>query len=241
MIKIAHISDWHVRDSYMFRRMMDYEIASQNLEQPDCVFITGDMVRNFNPSLKDFGNEARLQRHIYESSIDHINEIWPGVDIIAVRGNHDWCDYGIDGSVKAFDRLGGEVFEWNGLKIAGFRGVPAHVGFWQDEYSERQLDILCQGIPSDSDILVSHAPPYGIMDDVADVEGLLKIHGIEYIDLNGVVPHHIGSNSIRDLVDRLPNLKLHVFGHVHEHGGKVEDRHGKVFSNAACSLNYLEV
>jgi hypothetical protein len=39
-----------------------------------------------------------------------------------------------------------------------------------------------------------------------------------------IQPRHIGSFAIRELVDRLPNLKLHVFGHCHEQGGQVQSR-----------------
>jgi Icc-related predicted phosphoesterase len=249
MTTIYHISDWHGRNDD-FQRQLDMEIRTQELNAPDLLIITGDMIANFAPARsriqgKDPYEERRQLVH-YQTLIDYIDFIWPGVDIFAVRGNHDWCDYGIEGSVTAFDNLEGCTYNWNGLKIHGFRGVPAYLN-WNDGYTEKALEALCELVPKDTDILITHVPPIGILDDVYDAH--CYICG-NRVSKNGlchkthinpaypvIVPRNLGSISVRTLVDSLPNLKLHLFGHIHECGGRVEVRRNTVFSNASCTLN----
>jgi Icc-related predicted phosphoesterase len=249
MTSIFHISDWHED----FQRQLDREIRYQKLGTPDLVVITGDMIWNFAPARsriqgKDPYEERRQLVH-YQILIDAVDAAWPGTDIFAVRGNHDWCDYGIEGSVKAFDVLEGQTYNWKGLKIHGFRGVPAY-GNWNDGYSETALEALCDLVPSDTDILITHVPPQGIIDDAYDAHCYIcgnrvskdgTCHQTHLYDPAYpppiIVPRNLGSISVRNLVDRMPNLKAHFFGHVHECGGRVEVRGKTIFSNASCSLN----
>jgi Icc-related predicted phosphoesterase len=255
MTSIFHISDWHGRNED-FQRQLDREIRWQKLGTPDLVVITGDMIHNFAPARSRIQGidpyEERRQLVHYEILIDAVDATWPGTDIFAVRGNHDWCNYGIDGSVKAFDVLEGQTYIWKGLKVHGFRGVPAY-GPWNDGYSEVALQALCDLVPLDTDILITHCPPRGIMDDIYDAhcytcgapvdpkDGLChKTHIYNPAITNPiqtVIPRNLGSDAIERLVKKLPNLKAHFFGHVHEAGGRVEVRNGKIFSNASCSLN----
>jgi Icc-related predicted phosphoesterase len=164
--------------------------------------------------------EGVYQRPAFQEMLDYIDVVLPGVDIVGVRGNHDYFNYGIQGDswegVNSFNLLG---YKW-----ASMRGVPLHMGSWNDELGEGELDALCKQVPEDVEILVSHAPPYGILDDVRD---------------DAVNPRNIGSQAFRLLVDRLPNLRLHMFGHVHEQGCQVQVRKNVVFSNASCGANFI--
>ena|SRR5437868_5889889 len=83
-------------------------------------------------------------------------------------------------------------------------------------------------IPEDTDILITHCPPFGIFDSVQD-----------FYSGNCI---ETGSVSLRNKVMSLPNLKLHVFGHIHEHGGKVLDTTICKFVNAShVNENYKPV
>ena len=67
-------------------------------------------------------------------------------------------------------------------------------------------------IPEDTDILITHSPAYGILD---------FDDGINY-----------GSEEILHRLPSLPNLKAHLFGHIHaQHGIVIQN--GITFSNGA--------
>lgn len=109
-------------------------------------------------------------------------------------------------------------FEFEGYKIWGAPWVPyipqAHPAY--NHFTKRSEDELrerWQLIPDDTDILVTHGPPWGIFDEI-----------------NGGV--HVGSTTLRERVIAL-SPKLHVFGHIHEHGGKVLNTGMSLFVNAA--------
>ena len=143
---ICHISDWHATaDS--FRRVFDEVVirgSQQYEDEPDMCVLTGDMVRNWHPSLRDFGNEAAQQQDHFEEMVAYVAKCWPGTDIFGVRGNHDWFDYTV-GACKGFDQPGRttmamgvvESYMWNGMVVSGFRGVTVHTGFWQVEFPDR--------------------------------------------------------------------------------------------------------
>lgn len=98
--------------------------------------------------------------------------------------------------------------EFCGMKIWGspwtteFIGMNPHCDAFTVNYGVDSDDWLNEYwglIPTDTDILITHGPPYGILDE--------NIYGI-----------HCGSKSLRDKVEII-KPKLHVFGHIHEQGG----------------------
>jgi Icc-related predicted phosphoesterase len=103
--------------------------------------------------------------------------------------------------------------EFEGLNIWGspwslwFEGINKKcMAFTGDE---DQLKHSYELIPEDTNILITHSPIEGILDSVGNyTTGQMQ---------------YTGSISLRNIVlsKRLPNLKLHVFGHIHEWGGKI--------------------
>lgn len=82
--------------------------------------------------------------------------------------------------------------------------------FMGDCVTERQSRHYAN-IPADTDVLITHSPPYGILDFDDNI--------------------HYGSEEI---LARLPelHLKAHLFGHIHAQHGIMQQQ-GIVFSNAA--------
>ena len=69
-------------------------------------------------------------------------------------------------------------------------------------------------IPDDTDILITHGPPYGILDST---------------DLDD----HVGCRALLSRVQAI-RPKLHVFGHIHEgHGKEQVDEQSTIFVNAS--------
>jgi Icc-related predicted phosphoesterase len=98
---------------------------------------------------------------------------------------------------------------WWGLKIWGSPWTPT---FYDWHFMRDRGDPIKEKwdlIPDDTEILITHGPPFGIQDQVKysskAKEG--KFAGCE--ELRSAIDH------------RLKKLKLHVFGHVHEGYGKV--------------------
>lgn len=219
MPSILHISDWHARHEE-FAWLLERAIKRYpEILDADAIFFTGDMVANFPSKRSAYINEAR-QRGNWQIMVEHTERLFPSADIFAVRGNHDFFDVGVPG-VYAFDKLGGQEYTWAGNKVWGFRGVTVLYGTWADEFREETMADICNMVPEDTEILVTHVPPYGILDEA------------------GGLDPHIGSRPVRELVDRLPKLKLHLFGHCHESGENMEWQGNTLFSNAATGLNYL--
>lgn len=110
----------------------------------------------------------------------------------------------IDGLPVNVHHLCNSGVEIDGIK---FYGVPM---FLEDCVTDHQSRNYAM-IPSDTDILITHSPAYGILD---------FDDGINY-----------GSEEILTKLYDL-HLKAHLFGHIHAQHGVLE-QNGVIFSNGA--------
>lgn len=123
---------------------------------------------------------------------------------VTIAGNHDVC---IAEQRNASLELFGDsivYLEDSGLTIEGVRfwGSP-----WQPEFCNWAFNLprglpLAEKwslIPKETDVLITHGPPYGFGDRVNDDERL----------------------GCQDLIQAVRNVRplLHLFGHIHEDGG----------------------
>jgi Icc-related predicted phosphoesterase len=143
--------------------------------------------------------------------------------IIYIGGNHDnfLHDPNRYGAIKTtswnIDYLCDTGTEFQGLKIWGtpwsmtFPGMnPACKAFTVDH--EIFLEDKWEQIPHDVDILITHTPPYGILDQVID----------ESVGFENGYRRHAGSKYLFNLFKYVFRPKLHVFGHIHEAYGQEE-------------------
>ena len=143
-----------------------------------------------------------------QEAIDFLN--WfcdlPYKHKIFICGNHDECLYGnkVDGLDVNVHYLCNSGLTIDGVK---FYGVPMFMG---DCVTDRQSRNYAN-IPSDVDVLITHTPPYGILDFDDDI--------------------HYGSEEVLRRVSEI-RPKLHLFGHIHRHHG-LTDNGITHFSNAA--------
>lgn len=107
-----------------------------------------------------------------------------------------------------------------GLTIFGSPYTPQYGG-WAYMKPDHELADIYNSILPDTDILITHGPPLGILD-------------------NNSSGYYCGSNSLKNRVEEL-NLKLHVFGHIHEsRGTRLYD--DTLYVNAAiCGIPYTDV
>ena len=113
-----------------------------------------------------------------------------------------------------------EAVEIAGLQIYGSPYTPKFCGSFQLA-DEREADSKWSLVPSDLDILVTHGPPQGILDTVGR-------------------GHHAGCPQLLKRV-QLVQPQYHVFGHIHEEGGKLVAQGRTTFVNAAQDVMVLDV
>jgi Icc-related predicted phosphoesterase len=140
--------------------------------------------------------------------------------IICTAGNHDIC---LDKNCndprtgnKKYDGhklltnaiyLENESVEIDGIKFFGspYSNIFLNWAFMEDE---SYLATIWEKIPDDTNVLITHGPAYGILDEVPRA-------GREYGD-------SVGSKSLSKRVEELKKLKYHLFGHIHDcYGQKV--------------------
>lgn len=146
---------------------------------------------------------------------------------ISVAGNHDKCfEHGSRLLVKSyFNELGLIYLEHEPERVEGlkFFGSPYQPEFCTWAFNLPRGEALARKwgqIPDDTEVLITHSPPHGILDYVED-------------------GRHYGCEDLRDRIDRLGNLRLHVFGHIHFAYGSVVDGNNVTFVNACiCDEDY---
>ena len=176
------------------------------LEGGDLLIIAGDCTSDDRiPSWTDFFYWLNMQK--YERKI-------------LVAGNHDnFCKQWALSDDSIHEILKGRPCvtylcdsgtEFNGLKIWGSPWTPyfSKVNPKCTAYMEPEELLVdhWKKIPEDTDILITHSPPYGILD------------GIEM--KNGNI-FHAGSKTLRTRISKLKKPpQLWVFGHIHEAYGE---------------------
>lgn len=151
---------------------------------------------------------------------------------IHIGGNHDNSlvpqstdSYGAKGNSYNIDYLRDTDTEFKGLKIWGspwtktFKGInPKCCAFTIG--TDEELNEKWKLIPDDIDILITHCPPYTVLDEVR-------------ADHYTTPSEHVGSQSLLDHVTNRIKPKVHVFGHIHERGGRKIDTDTTKFVNAS--------
>lgn len=183
IMKILHISDTHSQHHNL-----------SALPKADVIVHSGDFTCT--------GSE--------EEAYDFIN--WfcdlPYLHKIFISGNHDMCMYGADGIEGLPDNV--HYLCNSGVAIEGikFFGIP----MFMEDITDGTLDKMINGIPDDTDILITHQPPFGFGD----------IYNKE----------HCGDIILGEKINTMPSLKFHLFGHQHN-ANSVRKKDTTTFCNAA--------
>lgn len=135
---------------------------------------------------------------------------------IIIAGNHDVCFQ--TQREQACELLGSEIhyLEDSGVTLEGIRfwGSPwtPRIHDWAFMYSSRECArSKWAQIPDDTDILITHGPPYGIGD-------ALHRRG------------HLGCSELLHVVQQRVQPLVHMYGHCHS-GGGVRFQHSTCFAN----------
>lgn len=147
--------------------------------------------------------------------------------VVTIAGNHDFCfqDQSRILAKNILEESGIVYLEdsevvIDGIKIYGSPWQPWFGGWAFNLNRGPELQRIWSKIPDDTGVLITHGPPYAILD--------FAEYGQE----------HVGCEDLRERVKQLKNLKIHLFGHIHEHPG-IEFRDRVQYVNASiCTLQY---
>jgi len=180
-MKILHLSDTHNQHRQL-----------KSLPKADIIIHSGDV--------SEAGTEHEVLDFLnWFADLDYPHKI-------LVAGNHDFCLDGerIDGLPPNFHYLCHSGTEIEGIK---FWGIP----LFMSEASQRNFSQRVAQIPENTDVLITHRPPYGIL-DFAD-------------------NYNYGCADLLQAVLKI-KPKYHLFGHIHD-GYGVEKHDNTDFVNAA--------
>lgn len=148
--------------------------------------------------------------------------------VIVIPGNHDFgLESDFDSFKRVADNIGVTLLNETSATVNGvnFFGSPITPWFHDWAFNRRagEINPHWAKIPGSTDVLITHGPPFEILDMTDGGE-------------------RVGCPALLKRIGELPNLKLHVFGHIHECGGKTLTRNNVTYCNASImSLSYKPV
>lgn len=178
MLRIVCISDTHCLH------------RSLKLPDGDLLLHSGDMTERCGwDALKGFGEWIRELPHRHK---------------VVIAGNHDFCCQ--EDQARARELLQGATYlqdesvEIEGLRLYGSPWQPWYFDWAFNLPRGEELRQKWASVPDDTQVLLTHGPPAGIL----DLTGRLESAGCE------------------DLLARVDSIRplLHAFGHIHEGYGR---------------------
>lgn len=202
-MKIITISDTHTK----------HEELNNDLPYADMIIHCGDFT--------SLGKEIEIINYMeWYSALDQYKYK------LIIAGNHDWMFETNSQLAKSLIPDNIIYLEDSGIEIEGFNfyGTPVSKPFfdWAFNRPEDKLKKHWEAIPDDTDVLITHSPPWSILDYVP------------FSNNNG------GSPTLhQEIFNRLKNnLKLSVFGHIHEGYGEKEIDGIKFINASNLNRNY---
>ena len=119
--------------------------------------------------------------------------------------------------------------------------VTAINGRWAFEASHSEYQEIVKRIPDNVDVLISHGPPYDILDSFVQ-------HTLDYINVGPTEKEptytaryfKVGSKALAERIKQI-KPKLACFGHIHENGGQTIEIDGTIYVNAAILNEDYEI
>jgi predicted phosphohydrolase len=152
---------------------------------------------------------------------------------VFIAGNHDW---GFQNNVENINKILEDHKEISYLqdnemiiKVNDEPEVKIYGTPWQPEFYNWAFNLPKNGpglaskweaIPEDTDILITHGPPFGKLDDVEGKRGI-----------------HLGCELLAERINEI-KPKICIFGHIHTGYGHYFDGHTHFFNAAVLNENY---
>lgn len=110
----------------------------------------------------------------------------------------------------------------DGVKFYGSPWQPEFMGWGFNLPRGRKLRAKWALIPDDTQVLITHGPPAGVLDLVTSGE-------------------HVGCADLTQALSRLKQLRLHVFGHIHYSYGTAHANGVNYFNASVCNERYMPI
>lgn len=145
-----------------------------------------------------------------------------GTHKLLIQGNHDKLNYVPTGRYHDTELvlLHDTAIVIRGLKFYGSPWTPEFFNWhWMLPRNGDEIAKKWAAIPDDTDVLITHGPAFGTLDDV---------HPRQH--------ERAGCERLAERLEQLPDLKLHCFGHIHYSSGISYD--GKSVNASICDEDY---
>lgn len=145
----------------------------------------------------------------------------PADVLVSVQGNHElWVEKNFDEARDIVHKINKRIHfiaedgvDIDGVKLWGSAITPTFFNWAWNRNRGDAIKAHWDKIPDDTEILVTHGPPFGILDKLSSGES-------------------VGCADLRTRIDKLNKLKTHIFGHIHPGSGEYDYESVK-FVNAA--------
>jgi Icc-related predicted phosphoesterase len=190
----------------------------KNIDIPnniDLIIHAGDFTRSYNMK-KEFFDFINWYSNI------------PVKYKILVAGNHDGFIFENKSFAKEYMKEKDIIYLEDssviieGIKFYGTPWVPTFYD-WFFMKDDLELSYIFNSIDKDTNVLISHGPPYSVLD-------------------KNRMGQKCGSKSLMNKISKLSDLKYSIFGHIHEDRGSLE-REGVYYINASFMSNkdYIKI
>jgi Icc-related predicted phosphoesterase len=188
----------------------------------DVLILAGDILRN-RFSKPDLDAIAQLDDL---ADLDSLCGTLDYKHVLLIAGNHDWVFERRKEAVRSLRNI--TYLEDSGLVIDGIRfyGTPYQPEFYAWAFNlprgGSELARIWSKIPADTDVLITHGPPLGILDRPFDKE------------------RHAGCELLLKRVEEI-KPKVHIFGHIHAGYGRLRQGETLFLNASLCNEEYQPV
>jgi Icc-related predicted phosphoesterase len=203
-----------------------------SLPEGDVFVMAGDILPNF-------ARAAHMDAIRQEQALRELDSFFqklPYKHVLLVAGNHDWIFEKNRAARKTLKKI--TYLEDEGVTIDGikFYGSP-----WQPEFCDwafnldrngKALKSVWDKIPDDTDVLITHGPPWGHLDQIVPTEGNVTQAGRD--------SEHLGCELLAARVEKI-KPRIHVFGHIHGSYGQKQVGETLFVNAALCNESYQAV
>eukprot|EP01080_Neovahlkampfia_damariscottae_P006691 gene6691-10856_t len=210
-IRLVHISDTHDKLKYL--------IEQKKIPDGDILCHTGDFSnRGGKESLEHFNYLLGILPHKYK---------------IIVFGNHDYYQNLQPQEIQKY-LTNGIYLQDSSVEIEGLKFYGAPWTNFTMAYGTNNLKYIWDHIPKDTDVLMTHMPPFNVFDlawDLSQTSDLI----CQYCNESHKKFRHWGSYDLYQKVVQEIKPKLHLFGHVHDEIG-IKKINETYFCNSAMDI-----